>query len=75
MSEKVYCKNCKYRGNIMLGKDWNWCEKPSKAGFNEFTGMKISNATVYEKVELNNTGECEHYEPSIFKKIIDYLKK
>ena len=57
--EKVYCKNCKYRG---WGNSWQWCESPildTESG-SKFTS-KFIKKDVVKKIELNNSGKCGHY--------------
>jgi hypothetical protein len=60
--EKVYCKNCKWKGGF-FDYDSPYCDCKNGIVLNRYTGIKDEDSPSFKrKNELNNNGQCSFYE-------------
>ena len=72
MSNKVYCKDCKfYESEIIDCSEYRYCSAGGVTQRNQYNGKAQKRVLV--SLQDNNNGECEHYEPKLWKRLKSLL--
>ena len=69
MESKIYCINCKRFSISTYG-----CRMPSKKVFDESVGQWYHMLTALENISKNKYNDCKDFKPTLFYKIITYIK-